>query len=65
MILIMAKKIQPEEPIGVPAPRRDPEVYPEEIPETPLLPAEEPDVIPQEDPFETPPYEVPPPGEGP
>jgi hypothetical protein len=61
----MAKKIQPEEPIGVPPLRRDPEVYPEEIPEAPVLPAEEPDVIPQEDPFETPPYEVPPPGEGP
>ena len=34
-------------------------------PEEPLLPDEGPDVIPDEEPFETPPYEVPPPAEGP
>ena len=34
-------------------------------PEEPLLPNEDPDIIPEEEPFETPPYEVPPPAEGP
>ena len=61
----MAKKITPEEPIVVPAPLRDPEIDPEEIPENPIIPGEGPDVIPDENPFVVPPYEVPPPGEGP
>jgi hypothetical protein len=61
----MAKKIQPDEPIGVPLPLRDPEVDPDLVPENPELPEEQPDIIPQEEPFEPPPYEIPPPGEGP
>jgi hypothetical protein len=43
-----------------------PEVRPEEEPILPLIPEEDPDIIPEEDPFENPPpYEVPPPAEGP
>lgn len=56
------KHINPE----IPQPQY-PEVKPgdEPIP-IPILPEEEPDIIPEEDPFENPPpYEVPPPGEGP
>jgi hypothetical protein len=34
-------------------------------PSPPLTPEENPDTIPEEEPFETPPYEVPPPAEGP
>lgn len=46
----------PEKTIEVPKPSD---------PEEPLLPDENPDVIPEEEPFSTPPYEVPPPAEGP
>ena len=46
----------PEKTIEVPKPLD---------PEEPLLPEDNPDVIPEENPFETPPYEVPPPAEGP
>ena len=42
-----------------------PEQKPITDPEEPLVPIEDPDYIPEEDPFETPPIEVPPPGEGP
>lgn len=42
-----------------------PEVKPPVDPEDPLPPPEDPDYIPEEDPFENPPYEVPPPAEGP
>ena len=61
----MPKKKQPTEPIEIPAPERNPEINPEDIPESPVLPEEEPDIIPDEAPFITPPYEVPPPAEGP
>ena len=53
-------KIAPEVPT-TPFPEQKPIVDPEE----PLLPEESPDFIPEEDPFETPPVEIPPPGEGP
>jgi hypothetical protein len=53
-------KIIPEVPTS-PFPEQEPIVDPEE----PLVPEESPDYIPEEDPFETPPFEVPPPGEGP
>jgi hypothetical protein len=55
-------------------PSKSPEVEPPEKtvevpkpidPEEPLLPDEDPDIIPEEEPFENPPYEVPPPAEGP
>ena len=44
--------------------KQTPEVVPQIDPEEPVLPAE-PDFIPEEDPFDTPPYEVPEPGERP
>jgi hypothetical protein len=42
-----------------------PEVKPIIEPEDPVIPVEDPDIIPDEEPFETPPYEIPEPGEGP
>ena len=53
-------KVIPEVPTS-PFPEQEPIFDPEE----PLIPEEDPDFIPEEDPFETPPFEVPPPGEGP
>jgi hypothetical protein len=53
-------KIAPEVP-SAPFPEQVPIVDPED----PLVPEEGPDFIPEEDPFETPPVEIPPPGEGP
>ncbi len=61
----MPKKTQPKEPIEIPVPERNPEINPEDIPESPVLPEEDPDIIPDEASFITPPYEVPPPAEGP
>lgn len=64
----MPIKKKPEKPVSpseVPGPIRNPEIDPDNIPESPVLPDEEPDVIPDENPFETPPTEVPAPGEGP
>ena len=55
----------PKKPVEVPLPETNPEYNPEVIPEAPVLPEELPDFIPDEDPFETPPFEVPEPGEGP
>jgi hypothetical protein len=46
-------------------PPDSPEYQPYIDPEDPLIPEITPDDIPEEDPFETPPVEVPPPGEGP
>ena len=42
-----------------------PEIDPDAIPDSPVLQEEEPDIIPEEDPFVTPPEEIPEPGEGP
>ena len=60
----MPKKTQQKEPIKI-SPADNPDIYPEDIPEPPPLPEEEADIIPDEELFETPPYEPPPPGEGP
>lgn len=61
----MPKKIQPENPFEIPAPGTNPEIKPRVTPEYPDFPEEEPDIIPEDDPRETPPpYEIPPPGEG-
>lgn len=60
----MPKKKQDPKPAEIPAPAT-PEVRPGDVPEYPVLPEEDPDVIPDDDPFETPPNEVPPPGERP
>ena len=49
-----------------PLPEKHPEIEPSVDPEEPLIPPEEdPDLIPDDDPYKTPPYEIPPPGEGP
>jgi len=62
----MAKKTSPSKPAEAPIPGRVPEVGEPAVPELPALPGEDPDIIPEEDPFENPPpYEIPPPGEAP
>lgn len=61
----MDKKKKADKPVEVPSPGKYIEVNPDEIPESPALPEEDPEIIPDEDPFETPPYEIPEPGEGP
>ncbi|MBU3714179.1 MAG: hypothetical protein FGM46_04445 [Ferruginibacter sp.] len=61
----MIKKKKPETPKEFPLPEKNPEFNPDVIPESPALPEEEPDIIPEENPFITPPHEVPPPGEAP
>jgi hypothetical protein len=60
----MAKKIKPGTP-EIPSPGKHPEIDAPFDPEEPVIPEEAPDIIPDEDPFETFPYEIPPPGEGP
>ena len=61
----MPKKKQPGNPSEVPSPEKHPEIKPAD-PEEPLnIPEEDPDIVPDEEPFEPPPYEVPPPGERP
>jgi hypothetical protein len=62
---IMAKKKNPKEPFEIPFPGKRPEIDPDEIPDNPVLPEEDPEIIPDDEPSETPPYEIPPPGEGP
>jgi hypothetical protein len=61
----MPRKKQSPGPAEIPAKKSSPKIKPGEEPEYPVLPEEEPDIIPDEDPFETPPYEIPEPGEGP
>jgi len=58
------KKI-PGQPIEIPSPAKHPEIRLPVDPEEPVVPVEDPDIIPDEDPFENPPYEIPEPGEGP
>lgn len=61
----MPKKIVPGQPVEYPSPGKHPEIQEPVDPEEPIIPEEDPDIIPDEDPFENPPYEVPPPAEGP
>lgn len=63
----MPKKKQPERPSENPLPGTNPEIVPVHDPEEPLnIPEEDPDIVmPDDEPTEAPPYEVPPPGEGP
>jgi hypothetical protein len=61
----MPKKVNPSTPVEVPKPEPEPVIYPDDIPDMPLPPEELPDIIPDEEPFITPPYEIPEPGEGP
>jgi hypothetical protein len=61
----MATKKQPSKPAKATYPGKVPEIEPDELPENPVSPEDETDLIPDEDPFETPPEEMPEPGEGP
>lgn len=61
----MEKKKIPGKPIEIPSPDNHPEIIQPFDPEDPVMPIEDPDIIPDEDPYETPPYEIPPPGESP
>jgi hypothetical protein len=61
----MPKKTYPAVPAEAPGLSPNPHIGEDIIPEAPLMPGEDPDIIPDEDPFETPPTEMPPPGEGP
>ena len=49
-----------DHPLEFPEPGKQPEFKPSINPEEPFLPEENPEIIPWEDPFETPPYEMPP-----
>jgi hypothetical protein len=56
----MPKKIHPENPVEIPIPGTSPEIKPGD-PDYPDFPEKEPDIIPAEDPRESPsPYEIPP-----
>jgi len=63
----MTKKKQPDEPIEKPKPEKHPIIAgpDEEPPEYPLSMEESLDIIPDDDPFNTPAYEPPSQGEGP
>jgi hypothetical protein len=61
----MKNKKQPAKPKETPKPVKHPPPEAEETPLLPLSKEEELDIIPEEDLFETPPYEPPQPGEGP
>lgn len=61
----MTKKSDPGIPGKKPVPATVPEIEQPLDPEEPIIPEEDPDIIPDEDPYENPPYEVPPPAEGP
>lgn len=62
--IAMSKK-KTDRPAEIPVPGNDPEVKPATEPGNPLFPEEEPGELPNDDPYETPPYEIPEPGEGP
>jgi hypothetical protein len=61
----MTTKKQQDKPVDIPAPDKHPEIIQPVDPDETVIPVEDPDVIPDEDPFETPPYEIPAPAEGP
>lgn len=58
----MAKKKKNGE-TEIPLPFKYPEIDNPVEPDEPLIPSEEPDVSPDENPYETPPEEIPPPDE--
>lgn len=66
-LLIMEKKKQPDIPLETPNPSKTQEITPSLDPEEPLVipPEEFPDLIPDEEFYEPPPYEISVPGEGP
>lgn len=61
----MIKKKKPGEPDQTPKPEKHPAMKQPADPEEPLVSEEESKIIPDEDPFENPVDEAPPPGEGP
>lgn len=62
----MSKHKKTSTPQEIPPPDNHPEIEREIDPETPVIPQEEPDLVPDDNPFENPPpYEIPEPGEGP
>ena len=62
----MAKRKKTNKTSGIPKPKILPVVKPVVEPEEPIPPGEDPEIIPDEDPFENPPpFEIPEPGEGP
>jgi len=61
----MAKKTKSLPPVEIPKPGKIPEMEPYAVSEELISPEEAPDLIPDLDPDEKPPYEIPPPGEGP
>lgn len=61
----MAKTKKQDKPFEIPSPGKHPETKPVYDPEDPIPPEEDPDMIPDDDPFENPPHEIPVPGERP
>jgi hypothetical protein len=64
-VAIMAKKIKPHQAPEIPGPGEPPEIKTPVDPEEPLASEIDPDISPEPDTDETPPYEIPAPGEGP
>ena len=60
----MPKEKQPGAPPEIKLPGKLPEIEPPVDPEDPVIPIEDPVIIPDEAPFENPPTEIPEPGEG-
>ncbi len=61
----METKKQPDKTTVIIPPAGQPDTNPLADPEDLIVPEQDPDIITDEDPFETPPYESPEPGEGP
>jgi hypothetical protein len=62
----MATKKQPGQPVEIPSPVNKPEITIPVDPDEPVIPLEDPYLVPDEGPFENPaPFEIPEPGEGP
>jgi hypothetical protein len=61
----MSDKKKPADPSHTLLPEQPSEVRLPDYPEDPLIPEEDPDIIMDEKLIEPPPYEMPPPGEGP
>ncbi|MGZ3755573.1 MAG: hypothetical protein ACXVAY_08040 [Mucilaginibacter sp.] len=61
----MPSKTIPDQPAEFPVPARQPEIRTPAIPEEPMLPKENPDIIPRENPVVPHPNEIPAPAENP
>jgi hypothetical protein len=59
----MPKKINPNTPLERPTPSKEPEIQDPVDPKQPDIPVEDPDINPEEDPYQNPPDEMPPPAE--